>query len=189
MFRGLAYRFLAENAWAKDEYGVGLAYMMQARRYRAQRDGTWTSFLGVRFRGLSFQCVAAETSENKRAYISKKPLHLRKYRLGRHSPLRNTYPLLVLASLGRHISVPRGLSMSRSRSAHVPCGSSTYLHEAPPNHRHIPFPCAHAGLFSGLQIRGGEARRCERGLATPRRTAAKHRQRSQNSPRGVQGTP
>lgn len=29
MFRGLAYRFLAENAWTKDEYGVGLAYMMQ----------------------------------------------------------------------------------------------------------------------------------------------------------------
>lgn len=31
MFRGLAYRFVAENAWAKEEYGVGLAYMMQAR--------------------------------------------------------------------------------------------------------------------------------------------------------------
>ncbi|CAM9863696.1 unnamed protein product [Ectocarpus sp. 6 AP-2014] len=37
MFRGLAYRFLAENAWAKDEYGVGLAYMTQACKYVEER--------------------------------------------------------------------------------------------------------------------------------------------------------
>eukprot|EP00903_Cladosiphon_okamuranus_P015926 g14711.t1 len=37
MFRGLAYRFLAENAWAKDEYGVGLAYMIQACKYVEER--------------------------------------------------------------------------------------------------------------------------------------------------------
>lgn len=31
MFRALAYRFVAEKAWAKDEYGMGVAYMTQAR--------------------------------------------------------------------------------------------------------------------------------------------------------------
>lgn len=31
VFRALAYRFVAENAWAKDKYGLGLAYMTEVR--------------------------------------------------------------------------------------------------------------------------------------------------------------
>ncbi|CAM9378240.1 unnamed protein product [Pylaiella littoralis] len=40
IFRGMAYRFLAENAWAKDQYGVGLAYMVQACKYVEERRDT-----------------------------------------------------------------------------------------------------------------------------------------------------
>lgn len=65
LFRGLAYRFLAENAWAKDEYGVGLAYMMQVKllagftgkhSYRAERCDVlrWQAVLrGLRFRSVT----------------------------------------------------------------------------------------------------------------------------------------
>eukprot|EP00904_Undaria_pinnatifida_P007827 jgi/Undpi1/4174/HiC_scaffold_16.g07541.m1 len=34
MFKALAYRFVAETAWAKDEHGIGVAYMAQASESR-----------------------------------------------------------------------------------------------------------------------------------------------------------
>lgn len=38
LFKALAYRFLAEAAWAKDQYGVGLALMIQACTFIAERN-------------------------------------------------------------------------------------------------------------------------------------------------------
>lgn len=107
------------------------------------------------------------------------------------TPLRTTIPPSrpSLFSYTRLDPVSRGKFMSRSRAGQVPTWALQLAQRLTETRTPRPFLCAHSGLLAGMQIRGGEARRCERGLTTSRRTAAKHRQRSQDATGRVQGTP